>query len=93
MDLTYSVRVLTAEGGVFRFSDFSAKQYADTFYFRLVSGDGDERIYSRVLSYSVTTYCEFIINNGIEENIDGLCRAVCDYSAAARAYFGYEING
>ncbi len=86
-------RVLTAEGGVFRFSDFSAKQYADTFYFRLVSGDGDERIYSRVLSYSVTTYCEFIINNGIEENIDGLCRAVCDYSAAARAYFGYEING
>lgn len=90
----YCTTVLSHDGdGRFRFSGFTAKQYADTFYFRIVKGTGSGRIYSAVDSYSVTKYCERMINDGITDGTDDLCRAICEYSAAAREYFGYTVNG
>ena len=85
--------VLTHDGnGTFRFSGFTAKQYADTYYCRLVKGSGTGAVYSAADSFSVTKYCERMINDGITDKTDDLCRALCEYSAAARDYFGYTIN-
>ena len=90
----YCNTILSHSGdGKFRFSGFTAKQYADTFYFRIVKGTGAGRVYSAVESYSVTKYCERMINDGIADGTDDLCRAICEYSAAAREYFGYTVNG
>ena len=94
LTLKYCKTVISSDGkGAFRFSGFTAKQYADTFICRLVRGSGNSAVYSEADSFSVTKYCERIINDGVTDPTDDLCRAICEYSAAAREYFGYSING
>lgn len=87
---TYS---LTDEEGSFTFDDMSAKQFADTYYFRLCQTDGRKVKYDYVFSYSITEYCSYKLSDGIDEDIDPLCLAIAGYSAAVRDYFGYEVNG
>lgn len=87
---TYS---LADEEGSFTLDDISAKKFADTYYFRLCQTDGNKVRYDYVFSYSVTTYCADKLADGISEDIDPLCLAIAEYSAAVRDYFGYKING
>jgi hypothetical protein len=84
---------LTDEEGSFTLEDVSAKQFADTYYFRLYQKDGSKVLYDYVFSYSITEYCTYKLSDGVEEDIDPLCRAIALYSAAAREYFGYKVNG
>ena len=87
---TYS---LADEEGSFTLDDISVKQFADTYYFRLCQTDGKKVKYDYVFSYSITEYCAYKLSDGVEEDIDPLCRAIANYSAAVREYFGYEVNG
>ncbi len=87
---TYS---LADEEGSFIFDDIAAKEFADTYYFRLCQTDGNKVLYDYVFSYSVTSYCADKLSDNITDDIDPLCLAIAEYSAAARAYFGYDING
>lgn len=87
---TYS---LADEEGSFTLDDISAKQFADTYYFRLYQKDGNKILYDYVFSYSITEYCAYKLSDGAAEDIDPLCRAIALYSAAAREYFGYKVNG
>ncbi len=87
---TYS---LADEEGSFTLDDIPAKKFADTYYFRLCQTEGNKVLYDYVFSYSVTSYCAAKVSDGIKEDIDALCLAIAEYSAAAREYFGYEING
>ena len=87
---TYS---LADEEGSFTFDDIPVKKFADTYYFRLCQTEGNKVLYDYVFSYSVTSYCADKISDGVEEDIDRLCLAIAEYSACAREYFGYEING
>ncbi len=77
--------------GVFVFDGIPAKKLADTYYFRLCEINSEGRIsYDRVISYSVATYCA---NKASAEGpLAALCRAMAVYSAAAREYFGYEVD-
>lgn len=84
---------LADEEGSFTLDDISAKQFADTYYFRLCQTDGKKVTYDYVFSYSVTEYCAYKLSDGAEEDIDPLCRAIAQYSYFVREYFGYEING
>ncbi len=84
---------LADEEGSFTLDDISAKQFADTYYFRLCQTDGKKVKYDYVFSYCITEYCAYKLSDGVEEDIDPLCRAIADYSAAVREYFGYEVNG
>ncbi len=79
--------------GAFTLDNISPKKFADTYYFRLCQTDGNKELYDYLVSYSVTTYCELLLSNGKTDEIDPLCMAIAQYSAAARDYFGYEING
>ena len=85
--------VLADEEGSFTLDDVSPKQFADTYYFRLYQKDGNKVLYDYVFSYSITEYCRYKLSDGIEDDIDPLCRAIALYSAAAREYFGYKVNG
>ncbi len=85
--------VLADEEGSFTFDDIAAKEFADTYYFRLCQTNGNKVLYDYVFSYSVTTYCADKLSDNVTEDIDPLCLALAEYSAAAREYFGYEING
>lgn len=87
---TYS---LADEEGSFTLDEVSAKQFADTYYFRLYQKDGNKILYDYVFSYSITEYCYYKLNDGVAEDIDPLCLAIAHYSAAAREYFGYKVNG
>ncbi|MCQ2428322.1 MAG: hypothetical protein MJ137_08010 [Clostridia bacterium] len=89
---TCSFALDRASDGSFSLEDIPAKKYADTYYFRLCDTVGGKTVYGNVFTFSVTGYCEKMLNNGVDDKIDGLCRAICDYSAAARDYFGYTIN-
>ena len=80
------------EGGYFFLENIPAKKFADTYYFRLAETGQDGVKYDSVISYSVTEYCAYMLGNGNADQIDELCRALCDYSAAARSYFGYAID-
>ncbi len=84
---------LADEEGSFTLDDISAMQFADTYYFRLCQTDGSKVLYDYVLSYSITEYCAYKLSDGVEEDIDPLCRAIAHYSASVREYFGYQING
>ena len=84
---------LKDEEGAFTLDNIPPKKFADTYYFRLCQTDGNKVTYDYLISYSVTTYCDDMLSNGKEDNIDSLCMAIAQYSAAAREYFGYEING
>ena len=84
---------LKDEEGAFTLDNISAKKFADTYYFRLCQTDGNEVRYDYLISYSVTAYCDLLLSNGKTDEIDPLCMAIAQYSAAAREYFGYEING
>ncbi len=86
-------RVLVDEEGSFTLDDIDAKEFADTFYFRLCQTKNGNTKYDSVVSYSVTTYCENKISDGIDEDIDIFCMSIAKYSAASREYFGYDING
>ena len=55
--------------------------------------DEKKVLYDYVFSYSITEYCAYKLSDGVEEDIDPLCRAIALYSAAAREYFGYKVNG
>ena len=79
--------------GSFTLDNIPPKKFADTYYFRLCQTDGNKVLYDYLFSYSVTTYCNDMLSNGKEDDIDSLCMAIAQYSAAARDYFGYEING
>lgn len=79
--------------GAFTLDNIPAKKFADTYYFRLCQTDGSRVRYDYLFSYSVTTYCDLLLSNGKTDEIDPLCMAIAQYSAAARDYFGYEING
>ncbi len=85
-------RILSDEEGSFTLGDIAAKEFADTYYFRLCQTDGEKTTYDYVFSYSVTSYCADKVSDGIDEDIDSLCMAIALYSAAAREYFEYEIN-
>ncbi len=85
--------LLADEEGSFTLDDISTKQCADTYYFRLCQTDGKNVKYDYVFSYSITEYCAYKLSDGVEEDIDPLCRAIANYSAAVREYFGYEVNG
>ncbi|MBQ4141456.1 MAG: SH3 domain-containing protein [Clostridia bacterium] len=85
--------VLKDEEGTFTLDEISAKKFADTYYFRLCQTDGGKVSYDYVISYSVTEYCAYKLSDGVEEDIDPLCRAIALYSAAVREYFGYKVNG
>ena len=87
---TYS---LTDEEGSFTLEDIPVKKFADTYYFRLCQTEGSRVLYDYVFSYSVTSYCADKIEDGVSEDIDSLCQAIAEYSACAREYFGYKING
>ncbi len=87
---TYS---LADEEGSFTLEDIPVKKFADTYYFRLCQTEGNKVLYDYVFSYSVTTYCSDKIEDGVTEDIDSLCQAIAEYSACAREYFGYKING
>lgn len=87
---TYS---LADEEGSFTLDDIPVKKFADTYYFRLCQTEGNKVLYDYVFSYSVTSYCADKLSDGVEEDIDRLCLAIAEYSANAREYFGYEING
>ena len=87
---TYS---LADEEGSFTLDDIPVKKFADTYYFRLCQTEGNKVLYDYVFSYSVTSYCADKIEDGIAEDIDSLCLAIAEYSACAREYFGYKING
>ncbi len=87
---TYS---LADEEGSFTLEDIPVKKFADTYYFRLCQTEGKKVLYDYVFSYSVTSYCADKIEDGITEDIDRLCLAIAEYSACAREYFGYKING
>jgi len=78
--------------GTFSLENIPAKKFADTFCFRLCETTDNGNAYDAAFSYSVTEYCAYMLNNGKTDSIDALCRALCDYSAAAREYFGYTIN-
>ncbi len=81
--------VLEVQNGSFTLEGVAAKDFADTYYFRLCETQADgEILYDRVISYSVLTYCENMISDGVTENIDALCGAIVAYAAAAREYFG-----
>ncbi len=84
--------VLSPKDGKFDFGGLTAKEYADTYYFRLCTTKGGEVKYDYVVSYSVIEYCAAVIEDGVESGIDNICRAIVDYSAAARKYFGYTVN-
>ncbi len=84
---------LADEEGSFTLDDISAMKFADTYYFRLCQTDGRKVLYDYVFSYSITEYCAYKLSDGIEEDIDPLCRAIALYSASVREYFGYQING
>ncbi len=79
--------------GTFTLDNIPTKKFADTYYFRLCQTDGNKVLYDYLFSYSVTTYCNYMLSNGEEDDSDPLCMAIAQYSAAARDYFGYEING
>ena len=79
--------------GAFTLDNIPPKKFADTYYFRLCQTDGNKVLYDYLFSYSVTTYCNDMLSNGKEDDTDSLCMAIAQYSAAAREYFGYEING
>lgn len=79
--------------GTFTLDNIPPKKFADTYYFRLCQTDGSQVRYDYLFSYSVTTYCDLLLSNGKTDEIDPLCLAIAQYSAAARDYFGYEING
>ena len=79
--------------GAFTLDNIPPKKFADTYYFRLCQTDGNKVLYDYLFSYSVTTYCDDMLSNGKTDEIDPLCMAIAQYSAAAREYFGYEING
>ena len=87
---TYS---LADEEGSFTLDDIPVKKFADTYYFRLCQTEDNEVLYDYVFSYSVTSYCADKLSDGVEEDIDRLCLAIAEYSANAREYFGYKING
>ncbi len=87
---TYS---LADEEGSFTLDDIPVKKFADTYYFRLCQTEGNKVLYDYVFSYSVTSYCADKIEDGVTEDIDRLCQAIAEYSACAREYFGYKING
>lgn len=84
---------LVDEEGSFTLDDISTTEFADTYYFRLYQKDGKKVLYDYVFSYSITEYCAYKLSDGVEEDIDPLCRAIALYSAAAREYFGYKVNG
>ncbi len=84
---------LTDEEGSFTLDDIAAKEFADTYYFRLAQTEGGKINYDYVFSYSVTSYCADKLGDNVTEDIDALCMAIAQYSAAAREYFGYKING
>ncbi|MGM9643205.1 MAG: SH3 domain-containing protein [Eubacteriales bacterium] len=84
---------LADEEGAFILEDIKAKEFADTYYFRLCQTEGGATEYDYVFSYSVTTYCAEMVGDNVENDIDPLCMAIAQYCAAAREYFGYEING
>lgn len=84
---------LADEEGAFILEDIAAKEFADTYYFRLCQKDGSSTKYDYVFSYSVTTYCAEMVGDNVENDIDPLCMAIAQYCAAAREYFEYEING
>lgn len=86
-------RALDCSEGSFTLTGIPAKQYADTFYFRLCDSTGGKKTYDGVIPYSVTEYCYYKLNDGVDEDLDDLCQALSEYSAAARNYFGYGING
>lgn len=84
--------VLTHTDGVFELDGIPAKKLADTYYFRLCETDADGSVsYDRVLSYSVTTYCANKASGN--DGLAALCRSIAVYSAAAREYFDYTIDG
>ncbi len=85
-------KIIAAEDGSFTLHGISAKKFADTYYFRLCETTENGNRYDFVLSYSVTTYCAAVVNNGVDDKVDELCRAIVAYSAAARQYFGYTVN-
>ena len=87
---TYS---LADEEGSFTLDDIPVKKFADTYYFRLCQTEGSKVLYDYVFSYSVTSYCADKVEDGVTEDIDRLCLAIAEYSACAREYFGYKING
>jgi hypothetical protein len=87
---TYS---LADEEGSFTLEDIPVKKFADTYYFRLCQTEGGKSLYDYVFSYSVTSYCADKVGDGVTEDIDSLCLAIAEYSACAREYFGYKING
>ena len=86
-------RVLSCSDGSFTLTGITAKQYADTFYFRLVDSTGGNTAYDAVIPYSVTEYCYYKLHDNKQEDLDDLCQALAEYSAATREYFGYVING
>jgi len=86
--------VLEADAdGYFTFNDFSVMQYADTYYYRLVKTDNTTTKYDYVFTMSVTDYCSKLILKNPGDEISNFCRSVCEFSAAARNYFNYNING
>ena len=93
MTLSHCTTVLEPSAdGSFSLSGITAKKFADTYYFRLAESSGDTVKYDNAFSYSVTEYCSYMLGNGTEDPIDDLCRALCNYSSAARTYFGYTVN-
>jgi len=85
--------ILTADAnGNFVFSSPSAKQFADTYYFRICRTASGVTTYDSAFAYSITEYCRRAVTTTDNQNIINLCRSLCAFSASARDYFGYEIN-
>ncbi|MCQ2353911.1 MAG: SH3 domain-containing protein [Clostridia bacterium] len=86
-------KALSCSGGTFTLDGITSKQYADTYYVRLCETSGGKTLYDNVIAYSVTEYCYYKLHDGVNEDMDELCQAIAEYSAAARKYFGYKVNG
>lgn len=85
--------ILDCQNGSFTLDGITAKQYADTYYFRLCETVSGKTAYDSVVAYSITEYCHYKLKDGIADEMDELCQAIAEYSAATREYFGYAVNG
>ena len=84
---TCSYTLSADETGDFASRGLTPLQYDDTFYFRLAVPDSSgQYCYDYIVDYSVTTYCSYLLSNGMNDEADPLCIAICRYGKAARDY-------
>jgi hypothetical protein len=73
--------------GSFATAGLSPLQFSDTYYFRLAVPDSSGNYaYDCVITFSVTSYCAYLLGNGLNDSADALCLAICRYGRAARDY-------